>query len=112
MAKLVEVHYQGKPYNKEIIKNRLLTDNAWLNRGILAIYQHQTLDEKLDGNTKEDNGIGFNGADAVILSSFAQQLILKKYLTEKQYAIARKKMVKYSGQLLNIIKSKSENRDA
>lgn len=110
MSKLVEIRYQDKTYNKEIIKNRLLTDNAWLYRGILAIYQHQTLDEKLDGITKEDNGIGFNGADAIILSSFAQQLILKKYLTDKQCAIARKKMLKYSGQLLNIIKSKSENQ--
>lgn len=112
MAKLIEVRYNGMVYNKEIIKSRMLSDDAWLYRGILAIYTFQTEAEKFDNQTIEDNGIGFNGADANILSNFAVQLNLKKFLTDKQKMLARKKMVKYSGQLLNIIKSKSENSNA
>lgn len=91
---------------KLFIKEKLLTDNRWLYRGILAIYEKQTYEEKNAGNTIIDNGIGFNGADAFILSSFAKQLNQGRILSVKQLAIARKRMPKYAGQLLKIAKEK------
>ena len=60
-----------KKWTKDEIKEKLANDGRWLVRGLLAIYDRQTADEKAVGATVEDNGIGFNGADAEILSSIA-----------------------------------------
>jgi hypothetical protein len=59
---------------KQFIKEKLLTDDRWLVRGILAIYNLQTDQEKAAEATLKHNGVGFNGCDAYILSSFAKQL--------------------------------------
>ena len=91
---------------KEFIKEKLITDQRWLMRGITAIYEKQTWDEQQSEMTKEDNGVGFNGVDAYILSSFAKQLKQGRTLSSKQLLIARKKMPKYARQLLQIAKEK------
>ena len=91
---------------KEFIKEKLRSDNRWLCRGILAIYNKQTYEEQNAEATLKDNGVGFNGVDAYILSSFAKQLKQGKALSSKQLVIASKKMPKYAGQLLQIAKEK------
>ncbi len=91
---------------KEMIKEKLLSDNRWLVRGILAIYHKQTYEEQTADATLKDNGVGFNGVDAFILSSFAKQLKQGRTLSMKQLLIARRKMPKYAGQLLQIAKEK------
>lgn len=89
-------------WDKATIKAKLESCNKWLVRGLVAIYNLQSADEKACGQTVEDNGIGFNGADAEILSSFAEQYNRLKFLSPKQMQIARKKMPKYAGQLVKI----------
>lgn len=89
-------------WTKEAIKARLEKDDKWLVRGLLAIYGRQTAEEQTHGQTVEDNGIGFNGVDAEILTSFALQFQQRGFLTTKQLEIARKKMLKYGGQLAKI----------
>ena len=46
---------------------------------------------------------GFNGTDANILSSFAEQLLKGRTLSAKQLAIAFKKLPKYSRQVIGFI---------
>ncbi len=95
-------------WNKEEIRDNLQNDNHWLVRGVVAVYEYQTADEQVSEETRESNGIGFNAVDAGIMSSFAKQI--KKWdpvkfnspLSPKQLVIARKKMIKYSGQLARI----------
>ena len=89
---------------KEFIKEKLITDQRWLMRGITAIYEKQSYDEQQSEATKEDNGVGFNSIDACILSSFAKQIKAGRTLSTKQLAIAQKKMPKYARQLLSIAK--------
>jgi len=95
-------------YTKEIIQDKLATDQRWLERGILAIYNYQTSHEQSRGDTIELNGVGFNGCDAPFLSSLACW-IQKSYrpegqrLSAKQASFGAKKMKKYAGQLLRII---------
>ncbi len=90
---------------------------AWVARAVEVIYEKQTADEQTDGQTKHHNGIGFNGVDAAILSSFAKQVKAWKAtpegerrfpcpLSARQLELARKKMVKYSGQLAAIVGEK------
>jgi hypothetical protein len=94
-------------YTKEMIKEKLATDNRWLEHGIVAIWNYQTTSEKAAGVTKELNGVGFNGCDAEFLSSLAEWIKKSnrpsgEKLSVKQAAIARRKMLKYAGQLSKI----------
>lgn len=92
----------AKAWTAEEIREKVATDDQWLVRGLVAIYNRQTEDEKIVEGTKHQNGIGFNGVDAGILSSFAQQYQTKGWLSQKQKDLARKKMGKYVGQLFKI----------
>lgn len=96
-------------WTKEEIKENLKTNDLWVIKGVLAIYKYQTEEEQAVGCTKINNGVGFNGCDDIIMSSFAEQIKewekFKKYsspLSKKQLTIARKKIIKYSGQLSKI----------
>lgn len=87
----------------DYVKEKLASDPAWVSRAIVKLYECQTMDEQSSGLTKENNGVGFNGLDAVILSSFAQQLLKGRSLTAKQLAIAHNKLPKYGKQVLSFI---------
>ena len=91
-----------KNWTKAEIKTNLETNDKWLCRGLVAIFKKQTADEQVEGRTSHDNGIGFNGVDAEILTSFAMQYLERGFLTPKQIAMTRKKMLKYAGQLVKI----------
>lgn len=109
MAKKVDsVTIKGKTFTKESIRAMLDCNDAWLYRSVVAIYAGQTANEQSQGGTLEDNGIGFNGVDGGIMSSYAQQLNRCGWLSPKQTYIARKKMGKYAGQLLAIAREKEK----
>jgi len=91
-----------KIWTVEEIKDKVLTNDKWLERAILAIYNKQTEDEKQTEDTRYDNKVGFSGAHATIMSSFAKQLLKGYKLSPKQKAIALKVMPKYSKQLAKI----------
>ena len=90
----------------ESIKAKLLTDDKWLIRGLMAIYNKQTEDEKIVGLTNHNNSVGFSGVDAKILSSFAKFYLKTNFLSPKQIKWARRKMLKYASQLLKIAMAK------
>lgn len=71
-------------------------------KAVVKIYEKQTYDEQVSQETKENNGVGFNGVDAPIMSSFARFYLERGYLSPKQLSIARKKIMKYAGQLCKI----------
>lgn len=85
------------------VKQMLASNPAWAVRGLLKIYEFQTEAEQRVGETTEDNGVGFSGCDAHILSSFADQIKAGRQMSEKQLAIIYKKMPRYSRQLVNIV---------
>lgn len=85
------------------VKNQLATNPAWATRAIVKLWQRQTADEQITQSTGQDNGVGFNGTDAFILSSFAEQINKGRTLSPKQLAIAFKKLPKYSRQIISEI---------
>lgn len=95
-------------YTVEQIKAMIIENDKAVLRGVLAIYDRQTADEQSADTTSHNNGIGFNGVDAPIMSSFAKFILKYNRLSEKQMAIARKKMVKYCGQLTRIANERGE----
>jgi hypothetical protein len=95
-----------KNWTAEEIKHKLETDQKWLERAIVAIYNKQTADEKNSEETKYHNGVGFSGADAHLLTYCAHWILSGKSLSGKYLALAKKKMVKYAKQLETISKEK------
>ena len=86
----------------KFVKTKLQTSDVWAKAALLRIYDYQTRDEKISEHTHENNNVGFTGCDAEILSSFAKQLIRKKWLSPKQMALVFKKMPKYHNQIVGI----------
>lgn len=93
-------------WTKEEIKEKLRTDNHWLFRGLVAIYNKQTLAEQANEMTEKKNDVGFSGVDAYFLTEMVKKFKNKEDFSIKQLAITRKKMLKYSGQLLKIAQKK------
>lgn len=92
----------------EQYREKLLTDDRWLYRAIIAIYERQTDHEKSELTTKEDNGIGFNGVDAFLMSKYAEDLGKWGRLTPNQRKWARRKMPKYALQLVKIARERGK----
>lgn len=86
---------------RTFLKEKLATDK-WAKHALLKIYEFQTADEQEVGYTREYNGVGFTGVDGDILSSFAEFLKSRKFLSPKQMTILKKKMPKYWKQVLKI----------
>jgi len=95
-------------------KLKLSQDANWAMRACEVVYQYQTASEKAAQATTQDNGVGFSGTDAELLSSFAQQIAKnraakaagtfpKNYglLSPKQTALVLKRMPKYASQLIS-----------
>jgi capsule polysaccharide modification protein KpsS len=96
-------------WKKDEIKEKLMMgDVRWIERAVIAIFNKQTENEKEVESTNMRNNVGFTGADAKILTSFAKQLLKNKnrHLSDKQMAIAKKRIVKYAGQLAKIANGK------
>jgi len=84
------------------VKYKLATNEVWAKKALLAIYSFQTLEEQSLKITTSYNEVGFSGADAEILSNFAEQLYQKGWLSRKQILLLMKKIVKYHRQIINI----------
>lgn len=109
----------------DFIKAQVQSDDRWMLRGLLAIYQFQTEHEKQANTTEQHNGVGFSGIDGEIMTSMANQAIKKgveqtlrtsqqiyaeKFFSAKQIAILKQKMPKYARQLLKISEQKAVAR--
>lgn len=91
-----------RTWTKEEIKNLILTNDRMVGLSLKQLYNCQTADEQASHETNHQNGMGFNGVDAPILTSFAVFYMERGYLSPRQLVIARKKLVKYSGQLTRL----------
>jgi hypothetical protein len=104
----------------EFVRDKLRTDERWMLRGMYAIYQLQTEDEKRSESTRDLNGVGFSGIDGEILTSYSNQMIkrgfvqnmnkpgitIQTFLSEKQEKYVRKYMPRYARQLVRIATGK------
>lgn len=82
------------------LKTQLSTSQKQIEKAILRIYEYQTKDEQYSKVVRHYNLVGFRACDARILSGFAQYLLKGYHLSEKQMAIAKRKMPVYAGQLV------------
>lgn len=102
VLEVVKADRKPAKWTKELVREFLNVSDAWVVKGVSTIYRFQTEAEKASETTTDDNGVGFNGLDAELLSSFAKGIEQYGSLTDGQMVWARKKMLKYSGQLAKI----------
>jgi hypothetical protein len=101
-------------WTKDVIKENLRTNVQWMIRCLEVLYLRQTEEEKKDKMTKYNNGMGFSGVDAEILTSFHNQVQKRKQyhnsvlLSEKQISICSKKLPKYWKQVKEEIENKKQ----
>ncbi len=91
-----------KTWTKEEVREKLWNSQKWLERGILAIYEKQTIEEKVKEHSLDHNKVGFSGPDASYLSYIARWLKSGRTLSGKHFEKVRMKMLKYAGQLAKI----------
>jgi hypothetical protein len=91
----------------EYVREMLKTNEAWMFRGLVAIYQKQTFDEQKSKVTAHSNGVGFTGSDAAWLSAMAEAYLAKRFFSDKMRAGVKKAMPKYARQLVNIAEEKA-----
>ena len=101
------INSTSRVWTRDEIKNLILNNDKMVARSLVQLYNCQEANEKECKETTVRNGCGFNAIDANILSSFAEFYLQNSFLSVKQIAIARKKLVKYVGQLTNIANAKA-----
>ena len=88
------------------IKTKISTDQRWLERAILAIFERQTFQEQRVEQTLEFNKIGFNGPDARKMTYYANWIRRGNHLDGEFLEDAKKRILKYSKQLEKISEKK------
>ena len=89
-------------WSKEEIAFRLKQNDTWLERAVVAIFNQQTTSEQKSEVSVENNHRGFSGPDAHRLSYYAKWILAGKHLSGPHREIARKRIIKYAGQLAKI----------
>jgi len=98
-------------WTSDVIRDKLVTDNRWLFRAILAIYAGQTADERLKMDSVYDNRRGFNKPDARQMTGIALFLESGGELSPKTIEVCRTKMCKYAGQLAKLANAKAAQKE-
>lgn len=102
---------QIKVWNKEEIINLIEKYDWVLYNSLIALYKCQTEEEKINGNTSEHNGIGFNAVDAPYLCAMFKSLNKYGHLTNGQKEKTRKIILKYSKQITMLANEHEKKKD-
>ncbi len=89
-------------WTKDEIRERIEQNDKWLEHAICALYDRQTSYEKQVEDSNMHNSIGFNKPDSHKLSYYAKWIRSGERLSGHHLENARRKMLKYSGQLTKI----------
>jgi len=92
---------------KEITELLIRSDHA-VERGVVAIYRRQTEAEKNRPVDLEHNKIGFNSFDAQRGTYWAKWILSGRKLTKYHLKKARRMIIKYRLQLLDIALTKGK----
>ena len=93
-------------WNREMIQALLAEHDNAVTRGLEVIHSLQTADERTTRSTMHSNRVGWSGYDARIMSSLAEFYEKRGYLSAKQLTLARRKMMRYAGQLARVANGK------
>lgn len=95
-----------KVWSREKIAELFATNDVFVYRSLVKLFEYQTRDEQLSEMTKWHNNVGVRPNDAYMLAQLVRFYQAKGFLTPKQVMYARKKFAKYIGQLTRIANGK------
>lgn len=90
-------------YTIEQVKHKLGTDQKWVERAIIKLFERQTADEQRTDQTRVTNHRGFTHGDARRLSKAAKWIQSGRPLTGVHLNKAFKSVPKYARQVLEMI---------
>ena len=99
---------QWKQYLQDLVSKN---DNACC-QAIVAIDNWQTEPERMQGESTEDNGVGWTKYDAKDMGLLANKIRNGQQLTDGELAKSRNKMKKYWKQLMQISKARIKQKEA
>ncbi len=89
--------------NTYTIQALMQANDEFLYKCLLLLYDKQTDVEQTVEESIEENGVGFNSRDAVVLSQCAESVRNNFPLTLSTKQVLRRKMNKYATQLTNYL---------
>lgn len=107
-APMLSLPFKSKADMKRQMQGLLDASDRMTEAAIVRLFDYQTANEQEAATTSEANGVGFGAFDAELLTSFAQQLKAGRHLSEKQLALAHKKVRKYWKQLGHLAEQKAK----
>ena len=99
-------------HTQDSIRHLLATNDRAVERALVVLYDRQEADEKVSDETRHDNNVGFNSADARKLSYYARWVISGRHLDGWHLMEARRRVGKYSRQLLEAAEAKTAAKAA
>jgi hypothetical protein len=75
-------------------------------KAMVKLYEFQTASEQATEDTKYHNNVGWRPADAPFLTSVTKRHLSGRTLSPKQIFVARRRMMKYAGQIVRIIEGR------
>jgi len=87
-------------WTRDRIVSLIQTNDKAVERGIIAIYKRQTLDEQASSDTKHHNSVGFSSAHARLGTYYAKWCLSGKRLSGEHLEKCRKIVLRYVGQLM------------
>jgi hypothetical protein len=107
-------------WTEEQVASRLATDNDWLERALVMLYQRQTEVERNINETLDSNQCGFQRADVLRFSVLARKIQNGVHLSDTEIAYTRRPwkrsrvpqptICKYRRQILDMIESRARSR--
>ena len=96
----------------------LSTNDVWVERALVMLYERQTKEEQVKDSTKHRNTIGFQRGDDETMSPLARKVQSGGKLSQMELAYVRRPwhrgrtpiptIAKYRGQILDIIEAKAK----
>jgi hypothetical protein len=91
--------------NKKLIIEQLLSyDIDFASRQLLRLYEYQTTDEQQIENSVHQNKVGFNAADAPVLSLIAEAMRNGDRISAADQAEILSRMKKYAKQMVPLVR--------
>lgn len=87
---------------KNFLKKKLSDDDRWAMRALVLVAQSQTKAEMNLEETTEANGVGFSKTDGAILISILKFFNDKRYISQKQMNVIKRRIPKYWKQILKV----------
>lgn len=97
-----------------LIRTKLAHDTDFVKKCLIRLYEQQEEDEQDRGETTHENGVGFNKADAFILTPIARNMVLESIgsglpperiiITADAMDECRMRLPKYVAQLERLLK--------